>query len=84
MGAADLNRQEILLGLAEILEKVCGTAPEEVAPEMSFADDLKIDDLSMREVAQQAQGRFGVTIPDADVENLKTVGDAISYIERKT
>ena len=34
------------------------------------------------EVAMAAEEKFGVSIPDDEVKNLKTVGDAVSYIER--
>jgi len=35
----------------------------------------------MVEVVVAAEEQFGVTIPDDDVKNLKTVGDAVAYIE---
>ena len=43
-------------------------------------DDLDVDSLSMVEVVVAAEERFGVKIPDDQVQNLKTVGDAVSYI----
>ena len=46
----------------------------------SFTDDLDIDSLSMVEVVVAAEEKFGVKIPDDDVKNLKTVGDAVAYI----
>jgi acyl carrier protein len=36
----------------------------------------------MVEVVVAAEERFGVTIPDDDVKSLRTVGDAVAYIER--
>jgi acyl carrier protein len=45
-------------------------------------DDLDVDSLSMVEVVVAAEEKFGVTIPDDEVKNLKTVGDAVAYIER--
>ena len=53
---------------------------DEVTPEKSFVDDLDIDSLSMVEIAVQAEDKFGVKIPDDELANLKTVGDAVDYI----
>ena len=67
-------------GLAEILEEVAGVNPDDVAEEKSFTEDLDVDSLSMVEVVVAAEEKFGVKIPDDEVQNLKTVGDAVSYI----
>ena len=74
------TREEITSGLAEILEEVAGVNPDDVAEEKSFTDDLDVDSLSMVEVVVAAEERFDVKIPDEDVKNLKTVGDATDYI----
>ena len=74
------TREEITAGLAAILEEVAGVSPSDVSEEKSFTDDLDIDSLSMVEVVVAAEEKFGVKIPDDEVQNLKTVGDAVSYI----
>ena len=76
------STEEIRTGLAETLEEVAGVAPADVTPEKSFVDDLDVDSLSMVEVALSAEEKFGVKIPDDELSNLKTVGDAIDYIEK--
>jgi acyl carrier protein len=76
------TRDDITTGLAEILEEVAGVNPDDVAESKSFMDDLDVDSLSMVEVVVAAEERFGVKIPDDEVQNLKTVGDAVSYIEK--
>jgi acyl carrier protein len=73
---------EILTGLAEIVEEVAGVDTAEVTPDKSFVDDLDIDSLSMVEIAVQAEDRFGVKIPDDQLAELKTVKDAVDYIEK--
>ena len=55
--------------------------PDAVQPDKSFTDDLDIDSLSMMTIVVNAEEKFGVRIPDDDVKNLKTVGDAVSYIQ---
>jgi len=74
------DKEEILAGLAEIVEEVAGVAQDDVSAEKSFVDDLDIDSLSMVEIAVQAEDKFGVKIPDDELANLKTVGDAVNYV----
>ena len=75
-----VENEEIRAGLAEIVEEVAGVAVDDVTVEKSFVDDLDIDSLSMVEIAVQAEDKFGVKIPDDELANLKTVGDAVTYI----
>ena len=75
------SEQEILAGLAEIVNEETGIDTADVQPEKSFTDDLDIDSLSMMTIVVNAEEKVGVRIPDDDVKNLKTVGDAVSYIQ---
>lgn len=76
-----LSEQEILSGLAEIVNEETGLPADAVALDKAFTDDLDIDSLSMMTIVVNAEERFSVKIPDDDVKNLKTVGDAVSYIQ---
>ena len=76
------NQEEIIAGLAEIIEEVTGIEPSEVTMEKSFVDDLDIDSLSMVEIAVQAEDKFGAKIPDDQLAELKTVGDAVDFIAK--
>ena len=75
-----LSNEEILAGLAEIVAEETGLPAEDVTFEASFADDLDIDSLSMMTIVTLAEEKFDVRIPDEEVKNLVTVGDAVSYI----
>jgi acyl carrier protein len=75
--------EEIEQELAAIVEEIAGVAAADVTPDKSFVDDLDIDSLSMVEIAVQAEDKFGVKIPDDELANLKTVGDAVNYIAGK-
>jgi acyl carrier protein len=77
-----LSQEEIRSGLADIVNEVAGIPADDVQMDKSFTDDLDVDSLSMVEVVVAAEERFGVTIPDDDVKSLRTVGDAVAYIER--
>jgi acyl carrier protein len=73
--------EDIRAELAEIVNEVAGVDADDVQLEKSFVDDLDVDSLSMVEIVVAAEEKFGVRIPDDQVKNLKTVGDAVSFIE---
>jgi acyl carrier protein len=73
---------EVLTGLAEIVNEETGVPAADVQLDKSFTDDLDIDSLSMMTIVVEAEGRFGVRIPDDDVKGLRTVGDAVNYIQK--
>ena len=75
---------DILSGLAVIVNEVAGVPVEDVQPDKSFVDDLDIDSLSMVEVVMACEDKWGVKIPDSEVKNLRTVGDAVDYIAKAT
>ena len=77
-----MTDQEILTGLAEIIEEIAGVPADEVTPSKSFADDLDIDSLSMVEIAVAAQDKFGVEIPDDQLKDLVTVQDVINFVAK--
>ncbi|GAB05666.1 acyl carrier protein [Gordonia amarae] len=76
------TQEELIAGIAEIVEEVTGIEPSEVTLEKSFVDDLDIDSLSMVEIAVQTEDKYGVKIPDEDLAGLRTVGDAVAYIQK--
>jgi acyl carrier protein len=76
------TEQEILVGIAEIIDEIAGVPADEVTPEKNFVDDLDIDSLSMVEIAVAAQDKFGVEIPDDQLKDLKTVQDVITYVHK--
>ncbi len=74
--------EEIRTDLADIVNEVAGVPATDVELDKSFTDDLDVDSLSMVEIIYAAEEKFGVSIPDEEAKNLKTVGDAVAYIER--
>lgn len=75
-----LSQSEVLTGLAEIVNDETGIAAEAVQLDKSFTDDLDIDSISMMTIVVNAEDKFGVKIPDEEVKNLVTVGDAVNFI----
>ena len=74
--------EEIRADLATIVNDVAGVAVEDVQLEKSFTEDLDVDSLSMVEIIYACEDKFGISIPDDDSKNLRTVGDAVAYIEK--
>ncbi|HLS74716.1 MAG TPA: acyl carrier protein [Actinomycetaceae bacterium] len=74
------SEEEILAGLAEIVNEETGLETDAVQADKSFTDDLDIDSLSMMTIVTLAEEKFDVRIPDEEVKNLATVGDAVKYI----
>ena len=78
------SEQEILTGLAEIINEETGLPADDVQSDKSFTDDLDIDSLSMMTIVVNAEEKFGVRIPDDEVKNLRTVGDAVTFIAKQS
>ncbi|MET4099972.1 acyl carrier protein [Agrococcus sp. UYP10] len=74
------TKDEVLAGLADLVNDETGIATENVQMEKSFTDDLDIDSISMMTIVVNAEEKFDVKIPDDEVKNLKTVQDAVDYI----
>ncbi|WKZ32116.1 MAG: acyl carrier protein [Thermodesulfobacteriota bacterium] len=56
---------------------------DEVTQQASFVDDLGADSLDTVEMVMAFEEEFGIEIPDEDAEKIKTVQDAIEYINKK-
>ena len=78
-----LSEQDVLAGLAELVNDETGIAADAVQMEKSFTDDLDIDSISMMTIVVNAEDKFGVKIPDEEVKNLITVAEAVNYITNK-
>ena len=74
------TQDEVLAGLAELINDETGIATDSVELGKSFTDDLDIDSISMMTIVVNAEEKFDVKIPDEEVKNLKTVGDAVKFI----
>ena len=77
-----MTDEQIISDLAVILNEVAGVDQTKVSSDKSFLDDLEVDSLSMVEVVMAAEDKLGVKIPDEEVKNLRTVGDAVSFIKK--
>jgi acyl carrier protein len=67
----------------DIVSEQLSVPREEITRESSFVDDLKADSLDVVELVMRFEDTFSVTIPDEDYEKIRTVGDAVDYIEAR-
>jgi acyl carrier protein len=67
----------------EIIINELGVEAEKVTNEASFVEDLGADSLDTVELVMAFEEEFGIEIPDEDAEQLRTVGDAIKYMNEK-
>ena len=65
----------------DIIVETLGCDAEKVTPEATLAEDLGADSLASGELVMALEEASGISIDDADVAGLKTVGDILAYLE---
>ncbi|MFN4227606.1 MAG: acyl carrier protein [Candidatus Ratteibacteria bacterium] len=78
-----MTREEIAKIIKDIVVEKLGINPSEVTEEAAFVEDLGADSLDTVELVMDFEEKFGLEIPDEDAEKIKTVKDAIDYIEKR-
>ena len=67
----------------DIIEKELGVEREKLTDDASLIEDLGADSLDIVELVMEFEKEFNIDIPDEDAEKLRTVGDAIGYLNQK-
>jgi len=82
--------EEIIVDKEKIQERVIqivcdnlGVNKEQVTRSTSFTEDVGADSLDIVELVMELEEEFEITIPDEEAEKIKTVGEAIDYIEKE-
>jgi acyl carrier protein len=66
----------------EIIAKELEVDIKQLQPEAKFIEDLGADSLDIVELVMALEEEFGLDIPDEDADKLKTVGDALNYLQQ--
>ena len=66
----------------EIVAKELEVDVKQLTPEAKFIEDLGADSLDIVELVMALEEEFGIDIPDEDAEQMRTVGDAVSYMRK--
>ncbi len=75
--------QDILNRVKKVTVEELGVKEEEVIETASFTEDLGADSLDVVELVMALEDEFGIDIPDEEVGEIKTVGNAVDYITKK-
>lgn len=78
-----MSKEDILSKVKNIVANKLGVSGEEIAESSSFTEDLGADSLDVVELLMAFEDEFQVKIPDEEVNEIKTVGDAVNYISNK-
>ena len=73
--------QDIPSEVKRIIKEQLDVDEKDIKPESSFIDDLGADSLGLVELVLAFEEAFEIDIPDEDTEKIRTVQDAITYIE---
>ena len=69
--------------IKQIVSEQLGVDEGEVTPTASFVDDLGADSLDTVELVMAFEEAFEIEIPDEEAEKIRTVQDAVTYVEKK-
>ncbi len=75
--------QDILNRVKKVTVEELAVKEEEVIETASFTEDLGADSLDLVELVMAYEEEFGIDIPDEEVGQIKTVGDAVTYVSAK-
>lgn len=70
--------------IKEMLAEQLDADAESMTPETDIADDLGADSLDVVELLMAIEDEFEVEIPDEEIENLKTIGALVEYIQNNS
>jgi acyl carrier protein len=74
--------KEITEKVKQIISEQLGVEEAEVTPSASFVDDLGADSLDTVELVMALEEQFDLEIPDDAAEKIRTVQDAVDYIDK--
>ena len=67
--------------IKEIISEQLGVSADSITMDTSFTDDLGADSLDLVELVMAMEEEFDIEMPDDEIENIKTVSDAVSYLK---
>ena len=65
-----------------MLADALGVSADKITPDARIIEDLGADSLDVVELLSRLEDEYGITIPEDDVENLKTFGDIVTELEK--
>ena len=78
-----MERTEVLGTVRDAAVEVLGVEPDAVVEEASFKDDLDADSLDLVELVMALEERLDISIPEDELAEIKTVGQAVDLVVGK-
>ena len=78
-----MEREEALSALREVAVDVLSVEPDQVKEDARFKEDLDADSLDLVELVMGLEERFDIAVPEEDLENVTTVGQAVDLVMSK-
>ena len=76
-----MEQEEMFAKVKEVVVDQLNVDAADITNESAFVDDLGADSLDIVELVMALEEQFGISIPDEEAETIKTVGDAVKYIQ---
>ena len=80
-GGMNMTTEDIFAKIQNILSDQLGLDENQLTMDSDFIDDLNADSLDIVDLVVELEHEFDISIPDEEVERIKTVGDAVDFIK---
>ena len=78
-----MDRSEIFAAVSESAVELLKVDASQVTEEATFGDDLGADSLDLTELVMALEDRFDIEVPEDDLEDVRTIGDAVNLVHAK-
>lgn len=77
-----MSTDDIKTKIKKSIAHIANLSPEEIADDASYKDDLNLDSLTILEIAVDAEYQFKITIPDDELDAIRTVNDTVNIVQQ--
>jgi acyl carrier protein len=78
-----MQREDAVVALREVAVEVLSVEPDAVTEDARFKEDLDADSLDLVELVMGLEERFDISVPEEDLEDVTTVGNAVDLVLSK-
>ena len=77
-----MTTEEIRAAVKSSITRITSIDPQEISDQASYKDDLKLDSLTILEIAVDAEYQFKIKIPDGELGSIRTVEDTVRAVQQ--